>query len=287
MTGKGDNPENFIGESRYATVHKYSVFPRVYEENSKDLYKEQKVCMVCKVSVSGLIDKKKYFCAFCYNAVCQNCSPMRCNHPHTLKEERTCMQCYFNAIEINIKNAMKAEIDTKIGDEETRNSREVMENELHDLENEEQALDMHIEAAEEEVKRLEKLRNRVEDERNRKIKESEAKNNEEISKGKESLEKLQRDIASGREILRKQEEDMKHSRHLLEEKLQKIKSLQEEIEIEKKTEVSSELDSEPSDSRNPDKEQCIEELNHIKSLISQLQLEQAELQSKLSSQLKK
>lgn len=286
MIGKGDKPETFLAESRYSAVNKYSIFPRVHEENSKDLYKDQKVCIVCKAKVSGVIDKKKYACMFCYNAVCQACSPLKCNNPLTLKEERTCMLCYFSTIESRVKSEMKTEIDMKIGDDEARSQKETLENELRDCEFEVNSLDIHIGAAEDEARRLETIKGRVKNEKERQIREVVEANNKEIEKSKDSLEKLQRDIANGREHLRKQEEEIYTAKRVLAEKLEKIKILQQEIEEQKKVEVTI-VSDENVDSRNPDKEQCIDELNHLKSLISKLQVEQSDLQAKLSSQLKK
>ena len=104
---------------------------------------------------------------------------------------------------------------------------------------------------------------------------------------KNNIEKIQRDVINGKEILIKQEEELTKAKQILEEKNIKIKELQQEIDIEKTKEVKIEADPEQLDSRNPDKQQCIDELNHLKGLIAELQSEQAELQKTLSSQLKK
>jgi hypothetical protein len=196
LISKGDMTNSFFAESKYANVHKYSIFPKVAENVSHDLYKEQKVCIICKTKVGdlGVLDKKKYCCMFCFNAVCQSCSPLKCNHPETLKEERVCMQCYFSTIENQIKLELKTEIESRFGDDENRKQKESFEMELKDYENEITTLDIHLQNANEEVERLQRIKAKIQEEKRAKIKEAEEMNSIEINRLQEIVDKMKRDV---------------------------------------------------------------------------------------------
>ena len=86
--------------------------------------------------------KKKLECQFCYNAVCQNCSPLKCNHPETLKEERVCIKLYIYAIEDQVRNEAKAQVNSEFGvDDQHKKTKETLKSEIKDYEEELNLLD--------------------------------------------------------------------------------------------------------------------------------------------------
>lgn len=290
MSGKSELiaiVDNFM--PKYSNTHKYSIFPKIVEGNSKDLYKEQKVCIICHVKVAdlGVIDKKKYSCQFCYNAVCQGCSPLKCYHPHTLKEERVCMQCYFNAIEIKVRNELKTEVEASIGEDENKNLRLSLENEVKDLETEIGALEIHLDKAKGEEERLRKEKMAIFEERSKKTAEIESEHTKETERLNEQIAKIDKEIGNGKEYLAKQEKDIESCKDRLEEQKMEMQKLMKAIEVEKEKDKLNDNTVETTFSRSSEKQELIDELNRLKAQIVDLQAEQANLQKILTSKLNK
>ena len=58
-------------------------------------YMQMKECITCHTAL-GKAGSKKYYCHFCYSAVCGACSPLNIWHPEEKKEEKTCNPCFIN-----------------------------------------------------------------------------------------------------------------------------------------------------------------------------------------------
>lgn len=83
-------------------------------------YIAEKECVTCNTSL-GKQGSKKYFCHFCYSAVCAACSPLLVMHPESGKEEKTCNPCYIDFLKLivldtgeeYVKLKLKQEIEEK------------------------------------------------------------------------------------------------------------------------------------------------------------------------------
>ena len=84
----------------------------------REKYLSMKECFSCRASL-GNKSQKKYFCHFCFNAVCETCSLLTIPHPETAKDERVCNTCYNRYLRLKViqicdefvKNKLKQEID--------------------------------------------------------------------------------------------------------------------------------------------------------------------------------
>jgi hypothetical protein len=277
----------FFSESKYSQVHKYSVFPEV-QQVPNDLYKEQKICNVCKCKLAeiGVISKKKYFCMFCFNAVCKACSPLKSNHPGTLKEERVCMECYFFAVENQVRKENATEIEILESENENENNiiREHLELSLKTSRSEIGALETQITAATEEIEKLELINKSISDRKTIKIQENESIRLQEIQNLKDAIKKTELEINNSNEILNNQDlciEKMKAE--ILEKKIE-IEKTQKEIETESLKYTKSEFT--PVDTEI-DKQKYLDELSLLKKLIADLNSQQTQLEKQLSNKLKK
>lgn len=266
-------------------INKYSVFPVVNEEASRNLLKvhdEQKICFLCraKMSDSGIIDKKKYACMFCYNAVCQSCSPLKCVHPRTKKEERVCMQCYFTAIEEKVKRNVNnnKSIDFR-GSGGFKNKIE-LENRIKDCQEEIENFDNHIKNAEEEFRRLEAAKSKDDQENIKKMKKIEEKKKLEMDVLRINLEQIERKIEVESKKLKEKENEVVELRKKLEEKGKYFSRLEEEIERQKLANEAHAI--EDAECLNSDKDRYNEELNKLKTELDTLEDEQIKLKKELS-----
>lgn len=276
MVGGSEYNDSII-EPKYLNVNKYSVFPKVTEGN-KGMSKEQKQCFLCRNNIGGLVEKKKFTCSFCYNAVCQNCSPLKCNHPETLKEERVCMQCYIFAIEDQVRNEVKGQINTEFGaDEQDKRIKETLKSEITDYEQELKTLDVNLQNAHEELERLKVLKAKKIEDKNRKINEERIKNDQEIENYKEKIIKTKEECKRKRELIVQQENEIEALKKHLVLQEEKVNKFREEAEAEKKKEIVFRK-SIKVEENFPEKEQLLKELNDLKSHIAQLQREQEELE---------
>ena len=277
MVGGGDL-SNSIYEHKYANVNKYSVFPKVIEGN-KGSSKEQKHCFLCRNSIGGLVEKKKLTCSFCYNAVCQNCSPLKCNHPETLKEERVCMQCYIFAIEDQVRNEVKGQINNEFGaDEQNKRIKETLKSEISDYEQELKTLDVHLQNAHEELERIKGLRSKKMEEESKKENEEKLKNDLEIENLKAKILKATEESRKKRSLIVVQENEIEAIRkHLLVQE-EKVQGLKTEVEVERQKEVEIGRRSRDVEENSDEKESLVKELNELKKLIEELQKEQEGLE---------
>ena len=66
-----------------------------------ELFKMQGLCRICKTYVKNSFlsgKSKKKCCKFCYQAVCNNCSPFKLNDPSTKKNKRLCLACFNDTL---------------------------------------------------------------------------------------------------------------------------------------------------------------------------------------------
>jgi DNA repair exonuclease SbcCD ATPase subunit len=91
-------------------------FARVLTEKDPKSYKKELYCSLCEISFDEV---KRKGCAFCYNAVCEECSPFTCAHPNTKKPERICMNCYYTFMEENSYQRVTKELQLMF-DKETQ-----------------------------------------------------------------------------------------------------------------------------------------------------------------------
>jgi hypothetical protein len=278
-----ESPAPFLPSQLYPNVNKYSVFPKVQPVFSKDQYKEQKQCFICKSKVNdlGLVEKKKYACMFCYNAVCQSCSPLRCYHPETIREERACVQCYFAAIEEEVKQQVRAETESA-STRKSADDSDTLENERKECEEEIIQLDIHIQNANQEIERLERVMNKIQEERNARIKEAEDINAKEIGKLKIVLEGINREVERKKERVEKDGREVDEIRAENEKRESMIERMRTEIEDEEKKAASINFTGISSNSRDTEKQELITQLSLLKSQIAKLEAEQSNLKKQLA-----
>ncbi|OMJ93012.1 hypothetical protein SteCoe_4091 [Stentor coeruleus] len=84
-------------------------------------YTSMKECIICN-SALGKAGIKKHYCKFCYNAVCNACSPFTGPHPESGKEERICNPCYINGLKLAVMDScieyIKLKLKTEIEEKE-------------------------------------------------------------------------------------------------------------------------------------------------------------------------
>ena len=92
----------------------------ISEGIDRSQYVSMNKCITCGTTL-GKQGSKKYFCHFCYSAVCAACSPLNVLHPESGKEERTCHPCYIDFLKLivletgeeYVKIKLKQEIEEK------------------------------------------------------------------------------------------------------------------------------------------------------------------------------
>ena len=117
-------------------------------------------CITCGTTL-GKQGSKKYFCHFCYSAVCAACSPLNVLHPETRKEEKACNPCYIDFLKLivletgeeYVKIKLKQEIEEK---EQEISKRKILAEELENTKkataNEKSELNKMLNIKEEELK---------------------------------------------------------------------------------------------------------------------------------------
>jgi DNA repair exonuclease SbcCD ATPase subunit len=267
--------------SKYEKVHKYSVFPKVYEAN-KGSSKDQKICNVCRTGIGGIVEKKKLECQFCYNAVCQNCSPLKCNHPDTLKEERVCMQCYIFAIEDQVRNEVKEQVSSEFGaDDQNQRIKETLKTEIKDHEEELKNLDFILQGHYEELDRLKVQSAKRLEEKNQKIKQEKINNEKELKDLNEKILKAKEETKEKRARIEKQNKKIDELKRFIQMQENKLAKLKSDAEAERNAleEVRGGVDS---DKDLQEKEKLLEELNKLKVEIAELQKQQEVLKAQRS-----
>lgn len=97
-----------------------------------EMFKMQGLCRICKtyVKTSFLSGKsKKKCCKFCYQAVCNNCSPFKLNDPSTKKKKRLCLACFNDTL----KKYFRFTIGPESNQEQNKNFKVIVE-QIHDEE---------------------------------------------------------------------------------------------------------------------------------------------------------
>lgn len=64
-------------------------------------YSSMKECLTCGTAL-GKTGAKKFFCYFCYRAICAGCSPVEIPHPETRKPQKMCHPCYVHYIKLQV-----------------------------------------------------------------------------------------------------------------------------------------------------------------------------------------
>ena len=90
----------------------------------RDRYLPMKECLSCKISL-GKQGSKKYFCHFCYGAVCTDCSMLEIYHPETGKNERSCNNCYLEYLKIKVLEISEEFVKIKMKEEIAEKEREI------------------------------------------------------------------------------------------------------------------------------------------------------------------
>ena len=92
----------------------------------RDRYVSMKECLCCQASL-GKQASKKYFCHFCYGAVCTDCSMLEIYHPETRKNERSCNNCYLENLKAKVLEISEEFINVKMKEEIAEKEREAEE----------------------------------------------------------------------------------------------------------------------------------------------------------------
>jgi FYVE zinc finger len=90
------------------------------ESIDRSKYLSMKECLTCGTPL-GKQGSRKFYCHFCYRAVCSACSPLNLIHPESNKEEKICNPCYINSLKLLVLqsgeeyviNKLKIEIEAK------------------------------------------------------------------------------------------------------------------------------------------------------------------------------
>ena len=91
-----------------------SIVPKLKSGLDPLLYKSRRICKICGLNIkdSRINSKnKRYNCKFCHDAVCVNCSNMKCYHTAKGGLQRICHGCFAEAIESKIREEYKEEIE--------------------------------------------------------------------------------------------------------------------------------------------------------------------------------
>jgi hypothetical protein len=91
---------------------------------NRDRYLEMKSCMGCPTAF-GKQGSKKYYCHFCYGALCSDCSLLTLSHPETQKEERTCTPCYVRYVKERVFELSEEFVRAKLKQELEEKEREI------------------------------------------------------------------------------------------------------------------------------------------------------------------
>ena len=86
---------------------------KISESVDRSNYVNMKECLTCNTSL-GKQGSKKYYCKFCYNAVCAACSPLNIMHPESGKEEKTCNPCYINYLKLIVLESGEEYVKAKL-----------------------------------------------------------------------------------------------------------------------------------------------------------------------------
>lgn len=86
-----------------------SLHPYIDQNSNIQAYKSQNNCRICRIGIkkSTFSKTKKFYCKFCYNAVCVSCSNLKCFHPLHNKTKRICIACFNEAIKKQVKDSTK------------------------------------------------------------------------------------------------------------------------------------------------------------------------------------
>ena len=64
-------------------------------------YSSMKECLKCKTAL-GKTGAKKFFCYFCYKAICSGCSAAEVVHPETRKAQKMCFPCFIHNTKLQV-----------------------------------------------------------------------------------------------------------------------------------------------------------------------------------------
>lgn len=73
----------------------------IHDAIDRTKYSSMKECLTCQTAL-GKTGAKKFFCYFCYQAICAGCSPVEVNHPETRKSQKMCHPCYIHYIKLQV-----------------------------------------------------------------------------------------------------------------------------------------------------------------------------------------
>lgn len=99
-----DNARSSLKDS-FKSVTVGSVVPVLNNWVHLEVHRDQRICKVCGLNLKSTmlnVKNKKYNCKFCCEAVCENCSEIRCFHTVLGDAQRICLACFNQAIEDKI-----------------------------------------------------------------------------------------------------------------------------------------------------------------------------------------
>lgn len=147
---------------------------------------DSKTCAIC-VDTFSFLGASKYFCYFCFKAVCKRCSMQKTYHPESKSMKRICDTCYSEMIKGIVINHYKFEQD--------RLKAEIF--------NFQKRMEIEKLTCEKEAKMIEELNRSIEDTKNE-IKYQEYEKSSEISILKQEIDKIDadyQDMSSRLELL--------------------------------------------------------------------------------------
>ncbi|OMJ65682.1 hypothetical protein SteCoe_37797 [Stentor coeruleus] len=122
----GNAAEKLVKEFRTSTETSHIVInvKSISPDIDREIYLPEKECKTCKVTL-GKNASKKYYCHFCYHAVCGNCSQLTILHPETNEQERTCSLCYLKYLNEKVLEISEDFVKIKLKEEIAEREREI------------------------------------------------------------------------------------------------------------------------------------------------------------------
>lgn len=123
----GSAAEKLVKEFRTSTETSHIIInvKSISPDIDREIYLSEKECKACKTAL-GKNASKKYYCHFCYHAICGNCSQLTILHPETSEQERTCSLCYLKYLNLKVLEISEDFVKIKLREEIAEREREIM-----------------------------------------------------------------------------------------------------------------------------------------------------------------
>mmetsp|Transcript_7555 Transcript_7555/g.14062 ORF Transcript_7555/g.14062 Transcript_7555/m.14062 type:complete len:385 (+) Transcript_7555:4650-5804(+) len=300
-----------MAEAR-SSKHIEPVAQPIPDELNRLTYQTQKHCRVCVRElashvISGLTTNKRYFCKFCYFAVCDACSQHRLVHPETATPERICEHCYFRYLEDTVRAGIQGELEVArskleevkvelhkehVQADEERLQVKQLEAKLQAMESEAEkrftAMRQSLQKHQKECDDIKRATERLEEELKlantefikENLKRNEAK--QKLAQVKSSLEQQRTKLASKRANLAQSQDEGMRIRHLIDEKANSLTPADQKRQLQEKKRAIKKLQRDKADLEKEiadlkdEIENADETLDTKESAISQLKTELSE-----------